>query len=150
MHDQFAELVVIGLFEPVLDDDRAPERIGPEHVEGSVDLVIALHRRDVDAERLAKQVDVLDEPAGQVRKLLTPERPQVEPLEAAEAQPLHFHSGRHPTPLRRPLEGKLYPVLLVRRQTRRVARATRRPGTAQAGASQTVASGGSVTLAEAG
>jgi hypothetical protein len=110
VHDQLAELVVIGLFEPVLDDDRASERIGPEHVEGSaVRLELVLHRRDLDAERLAQQVDVLHEPGGQVRKLLTPERPQVEPLEAAEAQPLHLHSGRHPTPLRRPSKASCTP-----------------------------------------
>ena len=70
------------------------ERVRAEHVEvAHVEVDLALERRDVDAERLAQQVDVLQEPRGQVGQLLTPERLEVQPLEPAETQPLDLRSG---------------------------------------------------------
>ena len=125
MHASALESAVIVWVSPRFDQEsrRTLDWLN-DRTDSKVDFFgveLGLRGGDVDAERLTEQVDVLHEPGGQVRKLLTPERPQVEPLQAAETEPLHFHSGRHPTPLRLPLERKLYPVLLGRRQTRQTA-----------------------------
>src|SRR4029453_18350641 len=92
--DHLAELVVVGGLEAVLDHDRAAVGVGPEHVEGAgFDVDLAFKGRDVDPEGLAQQVDVLEEPRGQVGQLLAPERLESGPPPPAETQPLDLRSG---------------------------------------------------------
>ncbi len=86
---ELAEVAVVGGLEAVLDDHRAPVLVLADHVQGQVvDARLALDRGDGQAEGVGDDVEVLEQPRGQVGGVVAPDDARLQPLEAAEADPV--------------------------------------------------------------